>query len=221
MSGILMTPTTSAFIHCKIALRAMAAVVLAAGLAGCATAPPLQTASDQQAIVQVQTYLDGLQHFKAHFTQTGTDGAADGFVWLDRPGRLRVAYVRPAPKLILANHGRLLLVDQLTGATSNMPVSRTPLDILLSPQVQLVGANLAVTAVAAQPGALQIGVVKAAAPTQGRLTLQFALDPVRLVGVVVQDSTGRSNTLALTDLERSAGFSPDLFQYVPVSSPPS
>ena len=216
-----MTPTTSAFIRCRIALRAMGAVVLAAGLAACATAPPLQTASDQQAIVQVQTYLDGLQHFKAHFTQTGTDGVADGYVWLDRPGRLRVAYVRPAPKLILANHGRLLLVDQLTGATSNMPVSRTPLDILLSPQVQLVGAKLAVTSVAAQPGALQIGVVKAAAPTQGRLTLHFTLDPVRLVGVVVQDSTGRTNTLALTDLERSAGFSPDLFQYVPVASPPS
>jgi outer membrane lipoprotein-sorting protein len=187
--------------------------ILSASLAACTAAPSVQSASDQSSIAQVQTYLDGLQGFKAHFTQTGTDGNADGYVWIDRPGRLRVAYVRPAPKLILANHGRLLLVDQLTGATTNMPLSRTPLDILLSPQVQLIGGTLAVTSVQQQPGALQIGVVKAAAPAQGRLTLQFARDPLRLVGVVVQDSTGRTNTLALDGLDRNAAFSPDLFWY--------
>jgi outer membrane lipoprotein-sorting protein len=196
-----------------ICRRLLVAAILSAGLAACAAAPPVPSASDEGAIAKVQAYLDGLQRFKAHFTQTGTDGNADGYVWIDRPGRLRVAYVRPAPKLILANHGRLLLVDQLTGATTNVPLSRTPLDILLAPQVQLTGGNLAVTFVQQQDAALQIGVVKAATPSQGRLTLQFARDPLRLVGVVVQDSAGRTNTLALDGLDWNAAFNPDLFQY--------
>jgi outer membrane lipoprotein-sorting protein len=187
-------------------------LLLAAALAGCVAAPPAAP-GDVAALDQVQHYLDGLQRFKAQFTQTGTDGAAEGYVWLDRPGRLRVAYVRPAPKLLLVNHGRLLLVDQLTGATTNMPVSRTPLDILLAPRIALAGGALRVTAVQQQDDALQVSVVKAAAPGQGLLTLQFARAPLRLVGVVVQDASGRSNTLALSPLDRGADFSEGLFRY--------
>jgi outer membrane lipoprotein-sorting protein len=194
--------------------RRMACALLAAGVASCMASPPLAPI-DAQAVARVQDYLDGLQHFKARFTQAGSDGIADGYVWLDRPGRLRVEYVRPAPKLILANHGRLLLADHLTGATTNMPVARTPLDILLAQHIQLAGGALRVVSVQSQDDALQISVIKAATPGQGMLTLQFSRAPMRLVGVVVQDASGRTNTLALSDLDTGAAFSPALFHYTP------
>ena len=188
-------------------------------LAACAQTPaPVLTAEDQATLAQVQTYLDGLRQFHARFNQSGTDGNADGVQWLERPGRLRVEYAEPHPRLLLANHGRMLLADLVTGATTNVPVSNTPLDMLLSDKIMLAGP-VTVTSVQRQPGAFQVGLIKTAAPSQGRLTLQFTAMPLALTGVVVQDAAGHTNTLQLFGLYRDSTLDPSLFRYHPAPSP--
>ena len=200
-------------------LRAMA-ITLALALPGCVVNRPDMDPAQSAAINQAEQYLNQLQHFRARFTQTGTDGAADGYVWVFRPGRLRVEYVRPRPRLLVANHGRLLIADHLTGSTTTMPVSRTPLDILLAPDIHFAG-DITVTSIQQQNDGLQVTLVKSAAPSEGRLTLQFSKMPFALVGVVVQDSIGHTNTLALTDLQTQADFPDELFHYHPVAAPPA
>jgi outer membrane lipoprotein-sorting protein len=196
-------------------LRASALLVAGALLAGCATTRrPVLSADDQASLAQVQTYLDDLRLFHARFTQSGSDGNADGVLWIDRPDRLRVEYVEPHPKLVLANHGRLLLADQVTGATTTMPVSNTPLDILLGDKIDLSGP-VTVTSVQHQAGALQVGLTKTAAPGQGRLTLQFATAPLALTGVIVQDAAGHTNTLLLYGLFRDTTIDQSMFHYRP------
>jgi outer membrane lipoprotein-sorting protein len=186
-----------------------------AGLAACMNTQKLVfSAADQAAIGEAQTYLNGLHRFTASFTQSGADGFAEGYVWLDRPGRLRVDYVRPRPKALIVNHGRLLLADHLTGAATRMPVANTPLDMLLADHIDLAGP-IQVTSVQQQPGALQISLVKQAAPRQGMLTLQFSTTPMMLRGVVVQDQSGRTNALTLTNLQQPASIDPSRFTYVP------
>jgi outer membrane lipoprotein-sorting protein len=202
-----------------IAIRGSAFLLAGALLAACAQTPALVlTADDQATLAQVQSYLDGLRQFHARFNQSGSDGNADGILWLARPGRLRVEYIEPRPRLLLANHGRLLLADQISGATSNMPVSNTPLDMLLSDKIDLSGP-VTVTALQRQPGAFQVGLVKTAAPSQGRLTLQFAASPLALTGVVVQDASGHTNTLQLYGLFRDTTVDPSLFHYRPPATP--
>jgi outer membrane lipoprotein-sorting protein len=197
-----------------------AAFLLAATLlTSCTQTPSLVlTADDQATLAQVQTYLDGLRQFHARFNQSGSDGYADGVLWLDRPGRLRVEYAEPHPRLLLANHGRLLLADQVSGATTNVPVSNTPLDMLLSDKIDLSGP-VTVESMQRQPGALQVGLVKTGAPSQGRLTLQFTASPLALTGVVVQDAAGHTNTLQLYGLYRDSTLDPSLFRYHPAPTP--
>jgi outer membrane lipoprotein-sorting protein len=200
-------------------LRGSALLLAGALLAACATTPrPVLSADDQASLAQVQNYLDGLRLFHARFTQSGSDGNSDGVLWIDRPDRLRVEYVEPHPKLVLANHGRLLLADQVTGATTTMPVSNTPLDILLGDKIDLSGP-VTVTSVQRQAGALQVGLAKTAAPGQGRLTLQFATAPLALTGVVVQDGAGHTNTLLLYGLFRDTTIDPSMFHYRPALAP--
>ena len=197
------------------------AAFLAIGLAGCGAmrvAAPALGGDDQATIATAQTYLDQLRAFRADFTQSGADGDAAGNVWLSRPGRLRVDYLAPRPKLLLANHGRLLLADQTTGATTTMPVSNTPLDILLADKIDLSGA-VTVTSVQRFDTTFQLTLVKSNAPSQGRLTLQFAAAPLQLIGVVVQDSAGHTNTLRLTDMVRDPSIDPSIFHYYPPASP--
>jgi len=195
--------------------------VLAIGLSGCGAmrvAAPTLGGDDQATIAAAQIYLDQLRAFRAHFTQSGADGDAEGNVWLSRPGRLRVDYLSPRPKLLLANHGRLLLADQTTSATTTMPVSNTPLDILLADKIDLSGA-VTVTSVQRFDATFQLTLMKSNAPSQGRLTLQFAAAPLTLIGVVVQDSAGHMNTLRLTDMVRDPAIDPTIFHYYPPSTP--
>ncbi|MEJ0049389.1 MAG: outer membrane lipoprotein carrier protein LolA [Rhodospirillales bacterium] len=200
-------------------LRRGVSVLGASVLAACATSSPkVLTASDLATRAEVQDYLDELRFFHARFTQSGSDGDAEGILWLARPGRLRVEYVEPRPRLMLANHGRLLVADQVTGATTTMPVSNTPLDILLGDKVDLSGA-VTVTALQRQPGALQLSLIKTGAPNQGRLTLQFTTPPLALTGVVVQDAAGHTNTLRLFGLFRDTTVDPAMFHYHPAAAP--
>ena len=200
-------------------LRGALVVLAGALLAACVQLQaPVFTEEDQATLAQVQTYLDGLRQFHARFNQSGTDGNADGVLWLDRPGRLRVEYAEPHPKLLLANHGRMLLADLVTGATTNLPVSNTPLDMLLGDKINLSGP-VTVASVQRQPGAFQVGLIKTSAPSQGRLTLQFAAAPLTLTGVVVQDVQGHTNTLQLFGLYRDSTLDPSLFHYHPVPAP--
>ncbi len=195
-----------------------------ASLAACtATPPPLVLSGDDQvAIGQITAYLNGLQRFTAMFTQAGPDGFSEGNVWMARPGQLRVDYVRPKPKLMLANHGRLLLVDLTTQATTSLRLSRTPLDILLAPSIVLSGA---VTITALQrvagglPGGLQLSLVKTDAPGQGTLILRFAASPLALQGVTVVDRNGQTTAFNLSGLDTAAPIDPARFTYQP--APPN
>jgi len=185
---------------------------LLALLAACATTPqPAVLSADQQtALAQVSAYLNNLQSFRADFTRAGTKGIEHGVVWLDRPGRLRVEYAYPGPETILANNGQLLIANPDTGATTTMPVSKTPLDILLRRSIPLSGP-VTVTALHRLPGTLSLTLVKTDAPGQGALTLLFNANPLTLRGLIITDRTGRETRLALQDIVRNPQFPANLF----------
>jgi outer membrane lipoprotein-sorting protein len=192
------------------------AVLVVAALAACATTPPplVLSSDDQVAIAQITAYLNGLQRFTAMFTQAGPDGYSQGNVWMARPGQLRVDYVRPAPKLMLANHGRLLLVDLTTQATTSLRLSRTPLDILLAPSIVLSGA-VTITALRRDAGGLQLSLVKTDSPGQGTLILRFDAAPLALAGVTVVDRNGQTTAFNLSGLDTTAPIDPARFDYHP------
>ena len=183
-------------------------------LSACAVTPPpaVLSADDQTALSQVAAYMDGLQRFAGDFSQVGPQGEARGYVWVDRPGRLRVEYYRPGPRTILAANGRLLVADPLTHSTTTLPVARTPLDILLAQHIPLAGPVL-VTALTRQPGSLQVSLVKAAIPGQGTLTLRFSDAPLALAGVTIRDRNDQLTVLDLHDLVRDPDFGAGRFVY--------
>ncbi len=204
-------------VRLRVHLTRRGFAALAVGcLAACvATPPPLVLSGDDQvAIGQIAAYLNGLQRFTAQFTQAGPDGYSAGNVWMARPGQLRVDYLRPQPKLMLANRGRLLLVDLTTQATTSLRLSRTPLDILLAPSIVLTGA-VTITALQRVAGGLQLSLVKTDAPGQGTLTLRFTAAPLALEGVSVVDRNGQTTAFNLTGLDPAAPIDPSRFEYKP------
>jgi outer membrane lipoprotein-sorting protein len=184
--------------------------LLAAG--GCATtANPLAlSAAQRNAVEQAQDYLNTLTRFKAAFVQSGWSGPGAGVVWVDRPGRLRLSYYGPSGKDMMANGGLLVIYDHGNGATTTMPVAKTPLGLLLAPRIALTG-TVAVTGFSETPAGLVLTLQDTANPGQGTLTVTLAKAPLALTGVTATDIHGRSLTLRLSGLDAHPLITPQLF----------
>lgn len=169
------------------------------------------TAQDRADLARIQTYLDGLRTLKARFLQVGSNGAtAGGTAWLQRPGRMRFAYDPPTPLLLVANYGLVVFHDSQLNQTSNIPLSSTPLGILLADHVTLSG-DVTVTAIAREPGQIQVTLVRTSSPGDGSLTLVFADSPLALKQWAVVDGQRQETRVSLFDVELGGNFDQSLF----------
>ncbi len=176
------------------------------------------SASDQADIGRIEAYLNGIRTLKAHFLQVAPNGGiSEGTAWLERPGRMRFQYDPPAPFLLIAAHGQLIFHDSSLGQDSNIPLSRTPLGILLADHVTLAGA-VTVTAIQHLPGQIQLTLERTASPGDGSLTLIFTDSPLTLRQWTVVDAQRRETHVTLSNAQTGGTFDPTLFEQVFVPS---
>ncbi len=174
-------------------------------LSACATPPPRQlSAADAADVDRVTAYLNSIPRFEAHFVQFGSFGPDAGLILLDRPAaHLRIDYADPAGRVMVIANGKMIILDRGNGSTTTIPVSRTPLGMLLTPSISLSG-DITVAAVDRPPGAIQLTLIKTQHPAQGSLTLTLAEKPLRLASVTVSDAERRTLTMSLSGIDTSA-----------------
>jgi outer membrane lipoprotein-sorting protein len=167
---------------------------------------------DQADAARIEAYLNSVKSLKARFTQVAGDGGvSQGTAWLERPGRMRFQYDPPAPFVLIAAHGQLIFHDESLGQTSNIPLSRTPLGILLADHVALSGA-VTVTGMQHLPGQIQLTMVRTDSPGDGSLTLIFADPPLMLRQWTVIDAQRRETHVTLYNAQTGGSFDPQLFE---------
>lgn len=172
------------------------------------------SAADQASLQQIQAYLNALRTLKARFLQIAPNGRESaGTAWLERPGRMRFQYDPPSPFLLVAGHGLLVFHDSELQQTSNIPLSSTPLGILLADNVQLSGP-VTVTDFNRRPGLVQVTVVRTASPAEGSLTLTFVDNPLTLRSWTVLDQQRRQTRVFLSNVELGGRFEDKLFEFI-------
>jgi outer membrane lipoprotein-sorting protein len=182
--------------------------------AGRAQAAFQPTAQDSVDLARIETYLDGLRTLKAHFLQVAPNGAtSQGTAWLDRPGRMRFQYDPPSPLLLVAGHGLVVFHDKSLNQTTNIPISKTPLGILLADKVHLSG-DVTVTGMQRLPGQIQVSMVRTASPGDGSLTLIFADSPLALRQWTVLDAQRQETRVTLYNVETGGKFDAKLFEFI-------
>jgi outer membrane lipoprotein-sorting protein len=179
-----------------------------------ALVPPAPTAQDRADIARVEAYLGGLHSLKARFLQLDAAGrTSEGTAWISRPGRMRFQYDPPSPFLLVANHGEVIFQDKQLKQVSRLPLSSTPLGILLASSVRLSG-KVTVTGIVRQPGQLQVSMIRTGSPGDGTLTLIFADNPLALRQWSVVDAQQNETRVSLFDVERGGSFDPKLFEFI-------
>jgi outer membrane lipoprotein-sorting protein len=169
--------------------------------------------ADQALITQVQVYLNGLTALTANFLQVAADGSTrTGKAWLQRPGKMRFEYDAPDPQLLVAGFGLLVYHDPQLDQTTNIPLSATPLGILLANHVVLSG-DVTVTNIERDPGETRITLIRTGKANEGSLTLVFGTSPLELRQWIVTDAQAKQTRVSLYDIAPGGPFPDSLFTY--------
>ena len=183
-------------------------------LVGTAHAEKALTAQDRADIGRIEAYLNSIKTLKARFQQIAPNGSiSEGTAWLQRPGRMRFQYDPPAPFLLVAGHGLVVFNDSQLQQTSNIPIDRTPLGLLLQDNLKLSG-DTTVTQVVRYPGQIQITLLRTASPSEGSLTLIFADNPLALRSWTVVDAQRQETRVSLFDVQLGGTFDQSLFTFI-------
>lgn len=180
-----------------------------------AQAPAAQvSATDRAEVAQIQAYLNNLLTLKCRFLQIAPNGAVStGTAWLERPGKMRFQYDPPDQQLLVAGHGLFVYHNPATHQTTNLPLSSTPLGLLLKDHLTLSG-EVTVTNVTNELGLIRVTLVRTKNPAAGSLTLIFSQHPLTLKQWIVRDAQDQETRVSLYNVEFGGQFSPKLFEFV-------
>ena len=172
------------------------------------------SAQDRADVGRIEAYLNSIKSLHARFLQVAPDGGTSaGQAWLLRPGRMRFQYDPPAPFLLVGGHGLLVFNDSQLKQTSNIPLSSTPLGLLLQDNLRLSG-EVTIVSFVRQPGQLQVGLVRTRSPQDGVLTLVFADNPLALRQWTVLDPQRHETRVTLSNVELGGSYPDSLFEFV-------
>lgn len=183
--------------------------------------PPAASSSNAAILARVTDYLNSIKTVTARFVQVAQDGSIrNGQAILQRPGKMRFQYDPPDPQLLVAGFGLLVFHDPQLNQTTNIPLSSTPLGMLLAKHVRLSGP-VTVTKLAEPPGEVQVTLIRTGKPQQGHLTLVFSTHPLELRQWQVTDAQGRTTQVTLYNLHATKPFPNKDFEYVAGFTPNS
>ncbi len=117
-----------------LALGLALALLAPLGVAGADTPPQpaALTAQDQADLQRIAAYLNSIGTMTARFHQSSANGGtASGWLWMERPGRMRFQYDPPSPILLLADRFYVYYVDTQLAEVSEVGLKSTPAWFLL------------------------------------------------------------------------------------------
>jgi outer membrane lipoprotein-sorting protein len=168
---------------------------------------------DRADLARAEAWLNRLQSLKARFLQIAQNGAAaEGTGWIVRPGRMRFEYDPPEPLLLVASHGQFFYFDKQLRQATTVPLSATPLGILLGDNLRLSG-DITISRVDRAGGLLRITLYRTGKAAEGRLTLVFGDAPFELKQWAVLDAQGQETRVSLFQPEYGARFPSRLFEF--------
>ncbi len=172
---------------------------------------------DWRQIKKIELALNELKTLRSSFIQTRNASGYEktletGQLYLERPGKIRVAYDAPSVMLIVANHGEFIIANQRSQETARYPLSQTPLVLLLDEEISFQHPDLHLNAFLVQEGFAELTLSQRENPEAGALTLRFTQDPIQLRQWRIIDAAGEETVVTLQDPVINTQFDPDLFK---------
>lgn len=191
------------------------ALLLALGQVSATISPQLQLDEEARSeLRRIEDSLNSIHTVRSRFRQNSSNGeSAQGELFLERPGRLRVEYNPPVPVLVVADGTFLIYYDRKLEQVSYIPLASTPAGILLQKNISLTDKDLVVTAFERDDSTIRVGVARTAAASEGSIQLVFDEKAGALQQWSVTDAQGITTLVTLEAPVFNAGIDPTLFVF--------
>lgn len=172
------------------------------------------TDADEADLRRIEDALNRVRSVRSPFLQNSSNGeAAQGTLYLSRPGRLRVDYAPPTPILVVADGRFLVYYDRRLEQVSYIPLGATPASILLEERIALDDDKLTITGFQRTGGDLRLMVTRTENPGEGSITLIFDQGSLQLNQWEVTDAQGIVTIISLIDPEFNVKLDKALFKF--------
>ena len=199
----------------RTALAGLAAALAAAASRARAAVPqaaPLDEAAYQE-VLRVQAYLNGIRTMQSRFEQVADNGGvAQGTIYLDRPGRMRIVYDPPSTILIVATGGQVYYYDRNLQQVTRTTVNDTPAWFLLRDRITL-GGEVTLTHYARAADTVRVTLVETDNVDLGQVTLVLSEQPLALRQWIILDAQKKQVTVTLQDPQFGVALNPNLFYW--------
>jgi outer membrane lipoprotein-sorting protein len=180
---------------------------LAAAACVALVSPALATpAEDARDLARISNYLNAIGTLEGGFVQVDPGGVvSEGDFYMRRPGRLRFEYDPPNPTLIVVDGFWVGVIDARDGGVDRVPLSDTPLSLLLKEDVDLRREG-SVTNIERSADQLAVTARDPEGETPGEIVMVFSNNPLELRQWIVVDAQGAKTTVALRDMRRDVAI---------------
>jgi len=167
-------------------------------------------------LMRIQKHLNSSKTVKARFLQVSSNGEyAEGQIFIQRPGRLRLIYDAPSPLLVIADGQHISFIDRNIDTATTLYLSMTPADLVLRDSIGFFGKDVIVTSVNRTPGVVRVGLLSATDADSGSIELVFSDQPIELRKWTITDTQGIKTTVSLLGPTFNVTLNPKLFIYTP------
>jgi outer membrane lipoprotein-sorting protein len=214
-----------------LVIVATAAALLAGAVtADAQTTPPRQTRQRTQpppppdallapvpvpeaGVAEVEQYFNSIRTLQARFVQNNPNGSVvQGTLYLRRPGRMRFEYDPPSQLKIVADGSQVTMWDIANRDFSQWPIGWTAASFLVKDPMSLSG-DLRVEQIQHTNGEVQLTMVQARKPQEGKVIVRLAEGPLLLRGWSIVDARGQRVDLSLQDIRTGLQLADSLFKY--------
>ena len=172
----------------------------------------MQLSADQVAAIQrINAYLNSYQSLRGDFVQTSPKGRSTrGVMNILKPGKLRFEYEAPNPLLIASDGKWLTIKDKVKERGDQVPLSSTPLRLIVAPKVNLM-AEASVVSFEQTEGFTTVGLSDKKGALKGQIILVFDETKGELQQWIIVDGKGQRTTVQLGNLEKNVKLDPKMF----------
>jgi outer membrane lipoprotein-sorting protein len=181
-------------------------------LAAPAATPATLTAAERAKILKdAAKALATVKTARGKFEQVGPDGSlSTGQFAMSRPGKVRFDYDDPTPLLLVSDGTTVALQDADLETTDRVPLSSTPLALLLSAKIDF-DKQAEVVDVRRSGDRTNITVRDKSGEMEGTLTMILSSSDNALTGWRTVDGNGGRTSVLLSGVETGKKLNPRLF----------
>lgn len=173
---------------------------------------PAPSEAQQVNATAINSYLTGLRSAQGTFRQTNPNGSVQtGTFYLQKPGRIRFEYDKPAGAMVIADGSWVGVFDPKSNRNpTRYPLNSTPLELLLRDRISLAEPGLVLGATR-DATSTHITVVDPDNTKAGRMVMSFSNQPIVLTSWEITTQTGARTRVDLLSLQPGAAPGRSLF----------